>query len=630
MVMSNSSNDQAIGDPTKGRQLISPVALEARALQSNLAQSVRKPYPEVITVADVLVCVREHRLLSENVIAKGEAAVRLLEKVLGRSAEQIPARPKQLNPLMRAATPARQNVRHKTWLNTTCSIRGLLRPCGLHAPIATEKRPSDPAWAAAIDTLPKEKGGAGAALPGFARWCSDSGILIEAVTEQTLNDYIEYRDTETIISHIVGLTSAVRTGWNRAIRAKFKGWPARLLQAPRHPGVEALPPEDFPPSLMAHISEYLTKRILPDAFDADHKPWKPTTAREARRFLIRAASLIAGRLGSTQHLLSLTDVITVENCEFVLRHIYERSDRIWRGHAGNFANCLLVVARDFVRVDQATICRLEQLRDIIVKRVGENRRPGLSERIDKQLMPFQDQKFLKRFFNLPAVIYRKVAKSLEDKPGVAPSINAKKRIIRAAQEYEKALMIDFLQCDPMRRGTLAAINTETDFEYDDRGRVTDLSIPGSRTKNGIAIDTPISSDLANRIAKYLSDHRPHLRGSDSPWLFPSPKGGHRSPDNVTKAIVRVIRQNLGVTCPPHLLRHIIATQLYRQNPANGVVVQRKLRHTSLKTTERMYGALSNASANGAWQTELEQFRRAKVSARASRAQRQSKLRTRGV
>jgi integrase len=71
---------------------------------------------------------------------------------------------------------------------------------------------------------------------------------------------------------------------------------------------------------------------------------------------------------------------------------------------------------------------------------------------------------------------------------------------------------------------------------------------------------------------------------------------------------------LGVTFTPHMMRHIVATQLYRKDPHNGVVAQRKLRHTALKTTERIYGVMSNAGANEAWQRELDQFRRAKTSA----------------
>jgi integrase len=61
------------------------------------------------------------------------------------------------------------------------------------------------------------------------------------------------------------------------------------------------------------------------------------------------------------------------------------------------------------------------------------------------------------------------------------------------------------------------------------------------------------------------------------------------------------------------MRHILATVLYRRDPNNGVVVQRKLRHTSIKTTERMYGTMSNAGSNEVWQREVALHLRARAS-----------------
>jgi len=80
----------------------------------------------------------------------------------------------------------------------------------------------------------------------------------------------------------------------------------------------------------------------------------------------------------------------------------------------------------------------------------------------------------------------------------------------------------------------------------------------------------------------------------SPWLFPAPKGAPRAPDNITKMVGRAVRKALGVPFSPHMMRYILATLLYRRDPHNGVVVQRKLRHSSLKTTERMYGVMTPA------------------------------------
>jgi len=61
-----------------------------------------------------------------------------------------------------------------------------------------------------------------------------------------------------------------------------------------------------------------------------------------------------------------------------------------------------------------------------------------------------------------------------------------------------------------------------------------------------------------------------------------------------------------------MMRHILATLLYRRDPHNGVVVQRRLRHSNIKTTERMYGQMSNAGANAVWQREVERYRRAEI------------------
>ena len=61
-----------------------------------------------------------------------------------------------------------------------------------------------------------------------------------------------------------------------------------------------------------------------------------------------------------------------------------------------------------------------------------------------------------------------------------------------------------------------------------------------------------------------------------------------------------------------MMRHIEATVLYRLDPHNGVIVQRNLRHTSLKTTERLYGQMSNAGSSAVWQKEVERFRRADI------------------
>jgi integrase len=65
------------------------------------------------------------------------------------------------------------------------------------------------------------------------------------------------------------------------------------------------------------------------------------------------------------------------------------------------------------------------------------------------------------------------------------------------------------------------------------------------------------------------------------WVFPSPRGGHLTPDNVGRRISRV----LGPGWSAHSLRHRFATQAYgRHHDLLGV--QRLLGHASPATTQR--------------------------------------------
>src|SRR6185437_13439773 len=137
----------------------------------------------------------------------------------------------------------------------------------------------------------------------------------------------------------------------------------------------------------------------------------------------------------------------------------------------------------------------------------------------------------RRFFMLPRDLYRGARALLEKSP------------VRAAQMHEQALMLDLLQHDPMRRLNLASINYDTDFVRQG-GHIVRLWIAGQRTKNGIAIDTPIPPELERHIKAHHTTYRPHLRGSSSCWLFPSPQGGYRAPDSLTTTLGRVVRKAL--------------------------------------------------------------------------------------
>jgi integrase len=183
--------------------------------------------------------------------------------------------------------------------------------------------------------------------------------------------------------------------------------------------------------------------------------------------------------------------------------------------------------------------------------------------------------------------------------------------VRAAQLHEIALALDILLKDPIRRGTLAAINIVEHVRRTSEGRITGLFIPGRESKNGIPIETFFDPVLAERFERHLTTFRCHIRGASGPFLFPSPDCGPRNAANLAKRLKRTVEDELGVSFNVHLVRHIAATIIFEADPKNAPLAQRLLRHTSLAQTETMYGERRSRSAQAQWSAIIENELRSK-------------------
>lgn len=315
--------------------------------------------------------------------------------------------------------------------------------------------------------------------------------------------------------------------------------------------------------------------------------------------LIRAASLVAESLGGVDKVTSLSDVVHPDNFKHVLVHHYQRAGGRWLGIAANMASALIMAAKLHVQVDAKTMKQLEQLRRAVTNAIAEERRTnrGLTSRVRARIAAFDDPRIVQRLFRLPQETYR-TALAMADK-----------RPARAAQAHERTLALDILLHHPLRLGNLASLRADTHFIRNRQGRIIQLVIPGSEMKNGEDFRGDIPPDLGARIERHLRHFRLHLPGNGGPYLFPSPKGGARSPRNLARCLTDLVAKGLGVQFTPHLVRHLAARLLLDADPNNAVVAQRVLGHASIKTTERMYGALRNRSALTQWHDLVGKTRR---------------------
>jgi integrase len=206
----------------------------------------------------------------------------------------------------------------------------------------------------------------------------------------------------------------------------------------------------------------------------------------------------------------------------------------------------------------------------------------------------------------------------------ADRLAAEGKLKMAAYADQRALALAILQEFALRRRNLAAIDIKRHLSRDSRGRIAALTIDGSETKNGVTLGGEVRGELARRIERHLTKYRPHLPGSQSTWLFPSRTGtGHCSEDALTARLRKTIATLAGIRMSPHDQRHLVAKLFAERDPTAMPVVQRMLGHADLKTTERMYGTMTTAAAQGSYAELLDDLRERRNRADRRRAARKA-------
>jgi integrase len=115
-----------------------------------------------------------------------------------------------------------------------------------------------------------------------------------------------------------------------------------------------------------------------------------------------------------------------------------------------------------------------------------------------------------------------------------------------------------------------------------------LKVAAAEVKNGEALEFELQPETLALLDGFLADHRPHLPGSDGPYLFPGQDGGPKSDNAMREAVSASLRKHCGITLSPHLYRHIIAKIVVERDPGMYIAVSRHLGHRSMTTTLGSY------------------------------------------
>jgi integrase len=432
-------------------------------------------------------------------------------------------------------------------------------------------------------------------LRRFGRYCCTRSISPAEVELATLHAFRDWLDHRTYEMNAGRVASVVRQAWNKQVAViGIEG--AKALPALGSPRRVSLPPEMLPSQLVGDIAAYGEVRRALDPFAGPAvRRSSEATIRDRMKRLTYAASLLIRAGVPTERVSCLRSLVTRDNLISVLRTMMTASSLSEpRMHHLHTALAFIDAATTYLQLADDELRQLHDVRARI-----KPPKPGLSQRAAQRLHPFDDQRVRAKLLALPDKLF--AAAELQRKAGQS---------VRAAETHERGLALAILLVQPLRRRALAAIDADTHFTRGERGRIVRLVLPGSVIKNGVAVDAPIDAMLAKRIEQHLTQFRPAIRGADKcRFLFPAPDGRARTPDAVARGVTKVVKQELGVAFSIGLIRHIVATMLYESSPQAGPVAQRLLGHTSVKTTETLYGHLTTRSAHDTWARIVEKQRR---------------------
>jgi len=531
------------------------------------------------------------------------SAVSSLAKKLDTDAASLPADPSLLRAILTDVTWAALGRTRKTESNVRTAIQGLLLASGWVMPEFRAKARHTPDWHQLVDkALPHKLNGP---IGPFARYCSCRGIGPFQVRNADLIGYWEARTTGSTDLKPRQSAIQVSTAWNR-MQENDPTWPRVQLGLESKVCRKAARVEEMPRSFQDELEAYMQSLRHPDPLDPESgRPVRELTVQHARRAVLRAAAYLAQTGIALDDMPTLSRLVDPASFKALLLVAYRDGGDTWTDSASNIAKDLAVMARKWVRPTPDVLAEINRMR-----RMAKKKRQGLSRAVRERIGHLEDKAVLKALFALPEQSFAEADRMRRDG-----------RREQAAKLHEVGLMLAILLTQPIRRKDLARIDMEENLVFDKKKRLERIIIDVG-VKNTVMVEIPLSGEMADHIKRHVAVFRPYISGHDKGTaLFPGPSGKSLSPESTGRRLTNLVERQLGAHMTPHDARHLAVTLLLDHDPANMVVAQRLLGHTTPKTTAAIYGTARTAAAQKAYAGIVDELRgkaKAKEQARQRR------------
>jgi integrase len=541
------------------------------------------------TLQDVLNRIAANPTIADTRKRDLRSAVLSFGKLADKSPSSIPLDLDELRRVLDENDGTLAKVSAKRRANLRSDLTAAIEASGVHPMLRTGGLELDPAWKGLLDAIRDQRIRTG--LSRFARWGSLNDISPEAVNEITVDRFVQDLKARTLIRNVDDQRGAIVTAWNRLVALKPDLF---AIAAPNSTKVlKRVPWEHLPATFFADLQKYLAWCAVPDALDDNARATKlaPATMR-LRRDQVHSAVTAAVAAGVVpESLRSLADLVRLDNFKAILRKLYVDDGSVLTAYTHGVAGTLISVAKEWVESPDVEVTALKKLR----RKLG-TLPSGLTDKNKSFLRRFDDIQLMNSLINLPDRLWRNARRGLS---------KSKRPFI----DIQTSLAIDILLVVPLRMKNLASLSFSDHLHWPN-GRVQPamLMIEGSETKNGIAIEVEIPTELADRLWTYRREIAPTVSGKHPDALFVTTTGRPRTQGAVTVAIEKAVYRNIGITLTPHQFRHFAAKVILDANPGAHELVRQLLVHKNMKTTTNYYAGMNTMRAGRAHAELLMQLR----------------------
>jgi integrase len=499
------------------------------------------------TLQDVLDCIVARPDITHSRKRDLRSAVLSFSKLADKDPASIPIDLGDFRRVLDETDGTLAKISAKRRANLRSDLVAAIEASRAHPMLKTGKLELHPAWKALLDPIsaPRIRNG----LSRFARWCSLNSISPVAVDQAAIDRFVRDLRARTLIRNIDGQRGAVVTAWNRLVALKPELM--AIVVSDSRKALKRIPWDHLPPTFVADLQKHLAWCAMPDALDDDARATRlaPATIR-LRRDQVHSAVTAAVAAGVTpKSLRSLADLVGLGIFKTIMRKLYEDDGSVLTPYTHGVAGTLIAVAKESVGSSIDEIAALKKLR----RKLG-TLPAGLTDKNKSFLRRFDDTSLSDSLLILPDKLWRNALRGLS---------KSKRPFI----DIQTSLAIDILLVIPLRMKNLASLSFRDHLHWPNgRGKPAMLIIDGTETKNGIAIEAEIPTELANRLWTYRTEIAPEVTGNRPDAVFVATTGKRRSQAALTVAIEKAVYRNLGIRLTPHQFRHFAAKLILDANP----------------------------------------------------------------